>query len=245
MAFQVNIQTGKTPNARRVLLYGGHGVGKSSWAAKAPNVLFLNLEDGLDDIDCHKTDRLVEFEQVMEVLRWVYETEPDYKWIAIDTLDWLEQVIFRKIARMAGKESIAEIGFGNGYKEALSLWDKLLGALDLIRKYKGVGIIMLSHADVKRFSSPQEESYDRYMPSLHDTSSKLLQEWADEVLFASLKVYTKKEDLGFSKERTIALGDGERQLQTTESAGVIAKNRLGLPRIMPFTWEAYAEHLAT
>ena len=34
------------------MLYGTHGIGKSSWAAQAPGVLFLNVEDGLNDIDC-------------------------------------------------------------------------------------------------------------------------------------------------------------------------------------------------
>ncbi|MFN9292481.1 MAG: AAA family ATPase, partial [Planctomyces sp.] len=47
----VKITTGKKAVPRRVMLYGTHGIGKSSWAAQAPGVLFLNVEDGLNDID--------------------------------------------------------------------------------------------------------------------------------------------------------------------------------------------------
>ena len=40
----MKIVRGKKIQPRRVLLYGTHGIGKSSWASQAPDVVFMNLE---------------------------------------------------------------------------------------------------------------------------------------------------------------------------------------------------------
>ena len=48
------VMSGKTPAPRRVMLYGTHGIGKSTFASSAPNPVFLQTEDGLGEIDCDK-----------------------------------------------------------------------------------------------------------------------------------------------------------------------------------------------
>jgi hypothetical protein len=104
-----------------------------------------------------------------------------------------------------------------------------------------MAVILLSHAKVERYESPESESYDRYSPDLHKSSSSMIQEWCDEVLFASTRVYTKKQDEGFNRTRNVAIGGKERFIRTSESASSIAKNRLGLPAELPLEWSAYAE----
>jgi hypothetical protein len=225
------------------MLYGVHGVGKSTWAANAPGCLFLNVEDGLDDIDCAKTEQIKDFGELMAALKYLALGEEKFQWIAIDTLDHLEKVIWKKVAEDAGKQSIGDIGYGAGYKRALSMWGEIQTALDYLRNTQGIGTIALAHAEIKRFDSPEQDSYDRYRPSLHDAASALWQEWSDEVLFASYRTFVRKEDQGFGKERAIAVGQGERYLRTTETAAVVAKNRLGLPAEMDFSWPAYAQFL--
>lgn len=225
------------------MLYGVHGVGKTTWAAGAPDCLVMNLEDGCNDIDCAHTELILNFEQFQLGLSWLANNKHDFKWLAIDTVDWLEKLIHQDVAKSAGKKSIADIGYGAGYKQALAHWNDVLFRLDWLRRECGIGIILLAHSDVKRFQSPEQDSYDRYSPALHDLASSLLQEWCDEVLFASYRVFTRKEDQGFNKERTIAVGDGERYIRTQESAAVLAKNRLRLPQELAFNWDAYAEHM--
>lgn len=238
----MKVISGKRPTPRRTLLYGVHGVGKSTWAAQAPHCLMLNLEDGIDDIDCQRTELISSTDGVFDALRWLAESKHEFRYVALDSLDWLEAIIHAEVAKSAGKKSIAEIGYGVGYKSALVIWDKILFALDWLRKEKGFGVILLAHSAIKRFESPEHDSYDRYQPALHDSASALWQEWCDEVLFATYRVYTRKEDQGFNKERQIAVGGTERYIRTQESAGVLAKNRLGMPEEIAFTWEAYASH---
>jgi len=244
----VKITRGKKIVPRRVLLYGTHGIGKSSWAAQAPDVLFLDLEGGLNDIDVAKTEHLEDTKgssgltKVAEALTWLSSNKHDFKWLAIDSVDWLEALIHAEIAREAGKATIGDIGYGAGYKSAVAHWDKLLQFLDWLRTECGMGIILLAHTVVKKYTDPMTDSYDRYQPALHETASAMLQEWADEVLFASYRVHTRKQDEGFGKERIIAGGSGERLIRCTETPGALAKNRLTMPETIDFSWAAYAQY---
>ena len=240
----MKITTGKKQVPRRVMLYGTHGIGKSSWAAQAPEVLFLNLEDGLNDIEAAKTEHLLRWDQVVDCLTWLAQQQHGFKWLAIDTVDWLESLIHTQVASDANKKSIADIPFGAGYKSATVYWDKLLTMLDWLRTQNGMGIILLAHTAIRKHQDPLADSYDRYQPALHDTASALLQEWCDEVLFAFYRVYTRKEDQGFSRERTIAAGSGERYLRCVETPGALAKNRLALPSEIDFNWAAYAQYVS-
>ena len=234
--------SGKKTKPRRTLLYGVHGIGKSTWAAQAPNCLILNLEDGLDNIDCERSEHLQSLDHVGEYLVELNTTDHKFKNVAVDSIDWLEGLIHAKVAHDAGKESIADIGFGNGYKQAMKYWDRLLLQFDMMRKDRGIGVILLAHCAIKKHSDPETDSYDRYQPALHDSASAMLQEWCDEVLFASYRVFVRKEDLGFNKERGIAVGNSERYLRTQESAACLAKNRLeGMPAEIGFSWAEYAK----
>jgi len=240
----VKITRGKKIVPRRVLLYGTHGIGKSSWAAQAPDVVFLNLEDGLNDIDVAKTDHLIRLEQVMEALTFLATQKHDFKWVAIDSVDWLEALIHAEVAREAGKPTIGDIGYGAGYKSAMAYWDKILTMLDWLRteSERKLGVILLAHTAVKKYTDPMTDSYDRYQPALHETAAATLQEWCDEVLFASYRVHTRKQDEGFGKERIIAGGSGERLIRCTETPGALAKNRLTMPETIDFSWAAYAQY---
>lgn len=238
----MKILKGKQHKPRRTLIYGVHGVGKSTLAADAPDCLMINLEDGLNDIECDKTELFRTFDQVMDCLRWLAEEDHDYKNVAIDTVDWLETMIHKAVATAASKDSIADIGYGAGFKQALTYWDRLIFALNWLRAEKGVGVILLAHTEAKKFENPEADSYDRYQPALHPLAGSLLQEWCDEVLFASYRVFTRKEDQGFNKKRTVATGDGQRYLRTQETAAVLAKNRLNMPPEIEFAWSAYQQY---
>ncbi len=240
----MKIISGKQVKPRRVLLYGPHGVGKSSWAAQANRPIFLNIEDGLNDIECERTEKLGAFADVVNAVSWLCSTETDYKWVVIDTLDWLEHLIFRAVAEGVGKKNIEDIGYGKGYKLAVEKWQFLLSGLDMLREH-GKGVILLAHAKIEEFDSPEAERYDRYEPDLHQLGSSLVQEWCDEVLFANFRVFTKQEDQGFGKKRTMAIGGKERFIRTNESAAALAKNRLKLPDELSMEFHEYAKHFPT
>jgi len=232
---------GKTPRPRRVLLYGTHGIGKSTWAARAPSPLVIATEDGLDDVGVDRTPLL---RDTQSVARWLIELGGDeehgYRTVVIDTLDWLERLIWQSVAKDGGKQSIEEYGYGKGYVLALKKWEQLLLMLDCCRN-KRMNVILLAHAKVERFSPPDSDPYDRWQPDLHKLAAPVVQEWCDEVLFAKYKVSTIQREDGFGTKRTRAVGSGDRVVYTCETPTHAAKRRIDMPDEIELDWAAYEQ----
>jgi hypothetical protein len=239
----MEIRSGKKLGPRRVLLYGTAAIGKSTWAAQWPAPIFLNLEDGLDDIDCASTPWLTSFHEVVEAVGWLLSNENPFQTVVIDSADWLESLIFKQVAQDAGKETVEQIGYGKGYQTAADKLDYLIRGLDQLRIKQNKHIVFLAHEQITKFAAPGGDSYDRYSPAIHKEMSAVLVEWCQEVLFASYKVYTKTEDQGFNKVRKVAIGGQERFIRTTENAAIVAKNRLNLPEEIPMSFAEFAKYL--
>lgn len=224
----MEIRSGKQMKPRRVLVYGDNGVGKSTWAASWPRPVFLNLEDGLNDLEIDSTPRIKTLEEMHGAMSWLIQNPNDYQTIVIDTLDWLEKLIFTHVAAKAGKQTIEEIGFGRGYEQVEANWRRIITGLSLMWD-AGRHIVMTCHSKIAKYKPPEGESYDYHSPSLHDKGSDIMCQWCDEVLFCKYKVHTRTIDEGFGARRNIAVGGTERVMMTQEAATHVAKNRLGLP----------------
>ncbi len=244
MSLLDTIQTGPQERPRRVLVYGTQGIGKSTFAANAPKPIFIQTEDGIDGIHCSRFPQAQNFDEVMQALGDLYAEEHVFKTVVIDSLDWLEKLIWAEVCKRRGVESIDDIGYAKGYSFALTYWREFLDGLAALRNDKGLSIIFIAHAKIETFQNPETESYDRYCPNLHKHVAALVQEWCDEVFFATYKVHTKNTDEGFNKKRAQGIGTGERVMRTCERPAHLAKNRLDLPEELPLEWAAYA-HFVT
>lgn len=241
MSLLNQIQSGPKPAPRRTEVYGSHGVGKSTLASKAPRPIFIQTEDGLGEIDCDRFPLASSFDDAMKALIDLYAEEHPYQTVVVDSLDWLERLIWADVCRQRNVETIEDIGYAKGYTFALAHWRRFLDGLTALRSHKSMTVILIAHARIERFENPETDTYDRYVPRLHRLASQLIQEWCDEVLFATYRVHTKQTDAGFDRKRTQAIGTGERILRTTERPAHVAKNRLNLPDELPLDWNAYAK----
>ncbi len=237
------ITSGIEIKPRRIMLYGTHGIGKSTFGSKSPSPIFIQIEDGIGQIAAHKFPLAELFEDVMESLKVLYEESHKYKTIVVDSLDWLEKLIWAKVCEDHNKKSIEEIGYAKGYVFALTYWRQFLDGLSALRSHKSMACILIAHSKIEKFDDPESDPYDRYSPKLHKHASGLMQEWVDEILFANYEVFTNSEEDGFNRKRIKATGEGERVLKTTERPSHIAKNRLNLPDELPLSWKAYAKHI--
>ena len=149
-------------------------------------------------------------------------------------------MLFRSACKDNGWASIEDPGYGKGYVAATDYWRQYIDGLNALRDDKGLTVIQIAHTDIKRFDSPEHEPYDRYVIKLHTRAAALLQEHSDVVLFANYRISTVKSDVGFNKKVTRALGSGERVLYTAERPAFLAKNRYGLPDVLPLDWQAFA-----
>ncbi len=225
----------------RILMHGVAGVGKSTFAANSQAPVFMPTEDGLGTLNVPHFPVAKSFDDVMEALAALYSETHEFKTVVVDSVDWLEPLIWTKACKDNGWASIEDAGYGKGYVAALDYWRQYLDGLNALRDDKGLTIIQIAHTDIKRFDSPEHEPYDRYVIKLHARAAALLQEHSDVVLFANYRISTIKSDIGFNKKVTRALGSGERVLYTAERPAFLAKNRYGLPATLPLSWEAFAQ----
>lgn len=242
MSLLQQVQSGRRPAPRRVMLYGTQGIGKSTFGAAAPRPIFIQTEDGLGEIDCDRFPLARSFDEAMQALSELYTAEHPYRTVVVDSLDWLERLVHAEVCRKRGVETVEDIGYGKGYTFALAPWREFLTGLDALRETRGITVVLLAHARIERFENPETETYDRYVPRLNKHASALVQEWCDEVLFATYRVHTKVSDEGFGRKKAKGIGTGERILRTVERPAHVAKNRLNLPDELPLDWNEYAIH---
>ena len=234
------ITKGRKPKPRRVMLYGTHGIGKSTFGAMAEKPIFIPTEDGLGDIECESFPLARSLGDVMAAMETLYSGDHNYKSVVIDSLDWLERLIWAEVCADENVENIEKIGYAKGFSFAIDKWRAVLGALDALRSDRGMTVVLIAHAKIEKFENPETVPYDRYSPRLHKLASALVQEWADEVLFATYKVHTVKVDEGFNKAKHNGVSTGERIIRTVERPAHVAKNRLGLPEEIPLDYRVFA-----
>lgn len=229
------------PKPPIMTVYGVHGIGKTTFAAQAPSPVFVQTEDGLGTLACPHFPLAATFEDAIGALAALYTEPHDFKTCVIDSVDWLEALIWAKACRDNGWASIEDAGYGKGYVAALNLWRQYIDGLNALRDDKGMTVIQIAHTDIKRFDSPEHDPYDRYTIKLHARAAALVQEHSDIVLFANYRISTVKADVGFNKKVSRAVGSGERVIHTTERPAFLAKNRYGLPDTLPLDWQAFAQ----
>ena len=240
-----SLRRGGDTRPPRFLIYGVAGVGKTKLAADAPSPIFLQTEDGLGRIDAATFGLLRNFDAVMEALGSLYSEAHEFQTLVIDSLDWLEPLIWQHTAQQHNQRDIEAFGYGKGYQAALDTWRTFLDAVNTLRDECGMGVLLIAHAEIRRFDSPETEPYDRYQPKLHKSASALVQEHVDAVLFANYRVSTLKSDVGFNKKVTRALGSGARVMHTEERPAFLAKNRYGLPDTLPLGWAEFMAAMAS
>jgi len=239
MAFDLtSIQRGGSQRAPIMVLYGPPGMGKTTFGAAAPSPIFLRTEDGLGALEVDTFPEAKSYQDVQDQLAALYEANP-YQTVVIDSLSQLEPLILDRVARDHGKNSHEDLGFGKSYVYALDYWRDIMAACKGLAT-QGKTCILIAHAEVVTFQSPETEPYDRYQPRLHKRAFAYVCEQADIVGFANYPVHVRKSD-DAKKGRGIATG--ERQLTLVERPAMVAKNRYSMPETVPLVWDEFAKHL--
>lgn len=236
-----SVQTGTRLAPPRIFLYATHGIGKSTFAASAPNPIFVCTEDGLGSINTSSFPLAKSSGDVMDALGVLYTEDHDYKTVVLDSADWLENLLVQEIET---KHDAKELAYGKGALMLAEKWRTVLDGFNALRNDKGMSVILIGHTEIKRFDSPETDPYDRYQPKLQARASALVQEWADAVLFANYKTVVKKEEVGFNKQVSRGLSSGERLLYTQETPAYLAKNRYSLPPSLSLDWSVFEAAIA-
>ncbi len=234
-----SIQTGISIAPPIICCFGDEGIGKSRFAANAPDPIFIFTENSIGTLDVPRWNAGC-YEDVMEMTSSLLNEDHNFKTVVYDTLDWLEPMVWQYLVKMQpttekGKPitNIEDYGYGKGFKYALDYWKDFIELVDELRIKKNMAVIFLAHSTMQKITPPDGDSYDSWTLKLQNsdkTSAKdKITEYCDAVLFANWRVALAEEELGFNKTRQRGVGSGERVVYTEKRPAWDAKNRYSLP----------------
>lgn len=222
------ITSSKSFPAQKIIIYGVPAVGKTTFATTFPAPILLRTEDGACALDVPTFPKIVSSLQDFDKVLAALHGEHQYKTLVIDSLDWLEPLVFEYACRAEGKLNIEDFGYGRGYVKADDIWRRVLAKLDLLRQKKGMHVVAIAHATPVLFDAPDTPAYQRYQLKLHKRGAALWTEWADMMLFVNYKVNVlASADQNSAAQK--AQGTGERVIYSHERPAFLAKSRWPLP----------------
>jgi hypothetical protein len=232
---------GRQAKPVRVLLYGVEGIGKSTFAANSPAPIFLGAEDGTAHLDVTRFPMPTSWVEALDAVRTLTREAHDFKTLAVDTLDWLEPLLWEHICARDAQQNIEAYGYGKGYVAALDEWRIFLAALEKLREERGMHVVLLAHSWIKPFKNPEGNDFDRYELKLHPKAGGLLKEWSDVVLFANYETFAVADN----SKRAKGVSRDMRLIHTTRKAAFDAKNRFDLPESLALDWNEFWTALQT
>ena len=243
MSFDLkSISKTRRVRAPKVVIVGTGKIGKTTFAAMAPNAIGILTEDGADAVDAQAFPLASSLAEVYAAIDTLINQEHEFQTLFIDSLDWLEPMVQDYVCKQNNWKNIEQPGFGKGYVAAAEEWRNLLSGLEVLRAAKSMGIILIAHDKIKRIEDPLTEGYDSHVLKLHDRAAALVSEWADVVGYAGYRIFTSKTDAGFGNKETKATTTGERILHVEPHPAHCGGNRFGLSN-MPLDWVAFQDAL--
>lgn len=234
----MEVISGKVAKAKKVVLYGPEGIGKSTFAAQFPRPIFIDTEGSTTEMDVDRLPKPSSYEMIKQQVSWVKQQGVSrFGTLVIDTIDWGEMLITNSVCSSHGKVGVEDFGFGKGYIYVAEELGRFLNLLsDVVEA--GINVVLTAHAQIIKFEQPDEMgAYDRYQLKLgQKTGSRtapLVKEWADMLLFINYKTYSVATD---DKGKKHKAQGGTRTVYATHHPAWDAKNRHGLPDDFPLDY---------
>jgi hypothetical protein len=238
MSLLNTITKGRRPRYIWALIYGTDGVGKSTLCSHAPNPIFVGAEKGTEQLDVARFPQVESIGELFAQLATLQTEKHEYQTVVLDSLDWVEPLIWKAVCDEGKVENIEQFGggYGKGYVRALDLWRRLIKELAVLNQ--NMHVLLIGHAQIKSFQDPElPTAYDRYQLKINDKAAALVREAADAVLFARFETELVRATGAKAKVR----GEGKRIMYTESRPGFDAKNRFNLPFCMALDWKTFGE----
>ena len=88
----MKIIRGRVGGAKKIVVYGPEGIGKSTFAAQFPDPVFIDTEGSTKDMDVARFDKATSWAMLLQQVKYVLEHSDVCRTLVIDTADWAEQL---------------------------------------------------------------------------------------------------------------------------------------------------------
>lgn len=219
----------------KMLVYGEPGVGKSTFASKAPKPFFITTDgnyEWLEDFGAKEEDHKQIFS--WEEAKKLFEQNFDgYDTIVVDLLEDLFKWCEQEYCKRAKIEHVSDVGYGKGYdisrNEFFLEISKLLG--------KDKNIILLSHSYDYTTKDRRGVEHSKHMPS-NRIPDKVL-DMIEGRLRYCLRCYLvaeEQEDGTLLKKRMLSLIPKENEFGICRGI-----DEATTPHDIPLEWDAFAK----
>lgn len=229
----LQISSGVTNGADRIVIYGTGGIGKSTLAAYLPAPLFLDVERSTNKLNVARDTASEWYELRGKCAAIAAQVETlGIRTVVIDSVTIAEElakehvIANRRAQRSSGPdakvESIEDFGWGKGWQFVFDEFQGLLADLDRIAE-KGINVCMIAHDVSTPVPNPMGEDFIRWEPHLYSGDKKgrgsireRVKQWADHVVFIAYDIFVTEGK---------GQGSGTRTIHTVELPTHIAKSR--------------------
>lgn len=234
----MNITKGKMPGAQKIVIFGPEGIGKSTFASRFPNPLFIDTEESTKNLDVSRFDAPSSWQMLKSQVAYVISNPGVCRTLVLDTADWAERMEIDWLCNKNGWDGLEGAGYGKGYTYSAEEFGRLLDLFSEVVS-KGIHVVITAHAQLRKIELPEEMgAYDHWEMKTSKKVAPMIREWADAVFFANYKVNVINVDnQGAAKGKNKAQG-GRRVMYTNHTPFWDAKNRYGLPEELPFDYES-------
>lgn len=236
----MKISRGIVPTAKRVVIYGVEGIGKTTLASQFPDPVFIDTEGSTNHMDVARFETPSSWQMILDEVQYVIDHPDTCRTLVIDTADWAEKIMIEYLCQKKQWDGLEAANYGKGYTYAAEEFGKLLNKLTELM-HKGVNVVMTAHTQLRKVELPEEMgSYDHWEIKISKKAAPMLKEWADLTLFLNYKlVLVNVDGKGQTKGKNKAQG-GRRVMYANHTPFWDAKNRFNLPDEMPLDYSQIA-----
>lgn len=208
-----------------VLVYGPTKIGKTTFASRFPEALFLACEPGLNALEAYQVP-ITSWVELLAAAAEIAKGEHKFKTVVIDTADNAYKYCEEHVC---GQEAIRhpnDLEYGKGAAFVNNEFQRVLTKLAALP----YGLILISHDKDREVKTPTGK-YMKTTPSLTGGAYKIILGMADMVLYCDTK-----EVVGTDQKTTL-----RRIIKTKPTPYYDAGDRFGLPETLPLAYQKFLE----
>lgn len=160
-----------------ILVYGPPKIGKSTFASRFPEALFLECEPGLNQLEVFKLPTY-SWDTFLAACKLVAAGDHQFKTIVIDTIDNAFKSCSDHVCGKHGIEYEGDMAHGKGWALVKNEWHRVLTRLASLP----YGLILISHA-VDKTIETRTGQFTKTQPSLPDRARAVVLGLVDMILF--------------------------------------------------------------